>query len=79
MADVTVTAVKTFDYHGTVVNKGSDVTMPALDAAIEARKGHVSLVSRKKVLKAEPPAEPTPTARRTRRTYRRRDMKAEPS
>ena len=79
MSEVTVTAVQSFLYHGEPVNKGTDVTMPALDAAIEARKGNVTLVTgyRKKVMKAETPAEEAVPVRR-RRNYRRRDMTAEP-
>jgi len=78
MSEVTVTAVKSFLYHGEPVNKGADVTMPAIDAAIEARKGNVSLLSgyRTKVIKAEAPADEAVPVRR-RRSYRRRDMTAE--
>lgn len=78
MADVTVTAVRSFLYRGELVNKGSDVKMEPVAAAIEARKGNVSLVSgyRSKVMKAEEPQDEAPPTRR-RRQYRRRDMTAE--
>lgn len=83
MTVVTVTAVRSFQFEDRNINKGDDVTLPAIHAAIEARKGNVSLARvRVREMKANP--EPT-TRRRSRRNaddspsqqYRRRDMTAE--
>lgn len=82
MAEVTVTAVRTFTFRGEIVNKGSDVTMEAVHAAIEARNGNVSLAKgHAKYMTATATPEPTepPPTRRSRRQYRRRDMTAESS
>lgn len=84
---VTVTAVRSFQFEDRYINKGDDVTLPAIHAAIEARKGNVSLARvQVRAMKADPtPEPPPPTRRRGRRaqaetpsqTYRRRDMTAE--
>lgn len=73
MADVTVTVTKTFEYRGQPARKGSAVNMDPVDAAIESRRGNVTLVAGAVV---PPDPEPEPAQRR-RRTYRRRDMVAE--
>lgn len=75
---VTVTAVRSFQFEDRQINKGDDVTLPAIHAAIEARKGNVSLA--KGIIRTrEITPEPEPTPVRRRRTYTRRDMTAEPS
>jgi hypothetical protein len=70
--DVTVTATKAFEYRGRQVRRGSRVAMRPIDAAIEARRGHVTLIVGQHV---EPDPEPEPV--RSRRRYRRRDLVAE--
>lgn len=71
---VTVRAVKPFDYNGRMVNTGSDLEMPPLDAAVHARKGNVSLT---KYQNRSMQADDAPPTRRRRGNYRRRDMTAE--
>lgn len=82
MAVVTVRAIAAFAHHGRRYRPGESVVMSAVDAAIHARKQHVSLtrVYPTREMKAEPPTpEPEPEAKpQGRRRYRRRDMVAEP-
>lgn len=40
---VTVVATKDFAYHGQAISAGQDVEMEAIDAAVHARTGDVSL------------------------------------
>lgn len=81
MKTVTVPALKAFDYRGRSIARGETVRMPAVDAAIHARKGHVTLSRNYKTrdVQAEtsPTPEPEPDTSRRRR-YRRRDLVAEP-
>jgi hypothetical protein len=43
MSQVIVVAMQSFAYKGRAVYEGEAVEMPAIDAAVEGRKGHVSL------------------------------------
>lgn len=72
-----VTALKSFPYDGRTVERGEAVEMPAVDAAIHARKQNVSLTKRTETrdMTAADDREPAP---RKRRSYRRRDLTAEP-
>lgn len=91
MPSVTVTAIRDFEYEGRNITRGDavDVDQP-VKALVLARQGKVSLARRytTRVLEPEPVA-PQPTRRRRRkaedaepetpkRSYRRRDMTAEP-
>lgn len=71
MADVTVTAIRSFLFNDKPITKGESVTMPAITAAVQARMGNVSLARvQVRSMKAETPKEEPPKPRRTRRTPR---------
>jgi hypothetical protein len=72
MADVTVTATKAFEYRGRSIRRGARLAMAPIDAAIEARRGNVTLIVGQHVT-----PDPEPEAPRSRRRYRRRDLVAE--
>lgn len=80
MSKVTVPALTSFAYGGRVYRRGDLVEMAAVDAAIHASQGHVSLERpasyRTTQLTAEAPAGKRP---RGRRKYRRRDLTSEAS
>lgn len=71
-----VPVLRQFTYNGRTVKAGDRVEMTPVDASIHARRGNVSLTrtTQTRDLKADD-AEPAP---RKRRSYRRRDLVAEP-
>jgi hypothetical protein len=89
--DITVKALKGFHYRGRAIWAGGHLAMSPVDAAIEGRRGNISLT---KVIDAEPDdqepqpevapepvaetPEPEPEQKPTRRRrYARRDLVAE--
>jgi hypothetical protein len=77
MSKVYVTALKSFTYRGTDISRGQPITMDAIEAAVSARRGEVSL-SRGRYRRAALQAERAKTeAEKPKRRYRRRDLQAE--
>ena len=81
MAQVTVVGMRAFTYGGRLIHQGEAVTMPAIDAAIHGRLGHVSLdpmtaatYQTRVMVAAGPPASVStasvPTRRRRTRSIR---------
>lgn len=73
---VSVPALKPFVYEGRSYVRGDIVAMTPIDAAVSGARGDVALERGAMVAKDQ---EPEPVTRRRRRSYRRRDMVAEPT
>ena len=72
---MTFAVLKAFDYKQRGYRAGDLVEMEPLDAAIHARKGHISLAKLRKP--STQTADLEPDAPPKRRRYRRRDMEPE--
>lgn len=70
---VTVLAIRDFLYQDRMIRSGEWCDMPPVEAAVQKRRGHVSLTRQ---MAAEPAAASEPAPRR-RRQYKRRDLVAE--
>lgn len=66
---VTVPVLRACEINGRAYVRGDRVTLPAIEAALHARHGRVTLTRGARV-----EADPAPASRR----YRRRDLEAEP-